>query len=138
MAPPVEPRAFLGRWRIERVILDRKGPDARFLGRADICEGDPWLYAEEGEMRMGTARFAASRRYLWQPAGDGVAIAFEDGRPFHTLPLDGGRSGHWCDPDQYDVAYDFDQWPRWHVTWNVTGPRKDYCMESTYLPLAEG
>ena len=43
---------------------------------------------------------------------------------------------HHCDPDMYNVSYDFTRWSQrkkqWRSVWTVLGPRKDYKMLSSY------
>lgn len=131
----MEAEAFLGRWSIEREIADRLGADAAFAGEAEIgIESDgQWLYSERGLLRFADGgAFEAERRYLWRPGTGEIAIHFDDGRPFHILPLAGGTDRHECPPDLYDVRYDFGAWPDWEALWTVTGPRKDYIMHSRY------
>ena len=120
---------------MQRTIDDRLAGQGRFEGCAVITAGHPWTYKEKGEMILpGGQRHAAQRSYLWEPQPErgAIDIYFDDGRPFHTLPLSGGETGHWCDPDQYDVRYDFGDWPQWEAVWTVRGPRKDYTMRSWY------
>lgn len=128
------PEAFLGRWRIEREIADRCGPDAVFAGQARIEEGTGgWTYHETGLLRFADGgAFEAERRYLWRPGNGAIAVLFDDGRAFHTIPLEGGGDRHLCAPDIYDVVYDLSRWPYWEAVWTVTGPRKDYVMRSRY------
>lgn len=131
---------FLGRWTARRSIEDAlSGHHGQFEGMAEITErGDTgsWLYHEAGDLRYGAgAAMRAERRYLWQPKGAAIDVCFEDGRAFHTIALQGGaRAAHWCDPDQYDVTYDFADWPHWRSEWRVSGPRKSYVMVTAYAP----
>ena len=83
---------------------------------------------------MAQGRFRAERRYLWGPD---LTVCFEDGRFFHQVPPEGGQAAHWCDPDQYEVSYDFRAWPDWQTRWRVVGPRKDYAMVSWYRKVPE-
>ena len=71
----------------------------------------------------------SERRYRWDAD---LNVYFDDGRFFHTVPPLGGQTDHWCDPDGYDVRYDFAQWPTWSAEWYVLGPRKNYRMLSQY------
>ncbi len=115
-----------------RLIDDRlAGRRGRFEGTVIfVPEGEGLRYHEAGELIMDGAKpMAATRDYLWREGEDGIEVFFEDGRPFHTI---GEMASHWCDPDQYDVAYDFSHWPDWQATWQVHGPRKDYRMESRF------
>lgn len=122
---------FLGRWRLQREILQDDGAKARFEGtaywRLGGAEAD---YIEEGHLVVpGQGRFAAHRRYIWDKD---LNVCFEDGRFFHQVPATGGTAQHWCSPDTYRVAYDFSRWPRWQAVWRVDGPRKAYSMVSVY------
>ncbi len=126
---------FAGPWRLSKEIADRRGPDGRFGGVARIEPADgAWAYSEAGRLQLdGAAPLSAERRYLWVPAADGVDVSFDDGRPFHHLPFDGGGAAHDCDPDRYRVIYDFGGWPLfWEARWEVSGPRKDYTMICRY------
>jgi hypothetical protein len=119
---------FLGQWRLARTILPAAGPEARFEGAAVWSEDG--AYAERGLLQIeGQVPMTAERRYHWDAD---LNVYFEDGRFFHRVPPEGGETGHWCDPDQYDGAYDFAQWPRFEVRWRVLGPRKNYEMISQY------
>ena len=128
-------RDFLGSWNLDRRIVQSDGQTARFIGRAVWTrQGEGALYAETGQLTLaGHAPMQAERRYRWEAD---LSVRFEDGRFFHRVPPQGGHSDHWCDPDQYEVQYDFGVWPRFRVTWQVRGPRKDYTMTSLYRPLA--
>lgn len=134
----VDLKDFEGRWRIDRTIADhllcRTG---RFEGEARFApSGAGLLYDEYGVLQFpGEAPLQAERRYLWRPAPSGIDVLFEDGRPFHTIELAAQRPAatHFCDPDTYEVQYDFVAWPRWEALWRVSGPRKDYEMRSTYV-----
>lgn len=131
------PGDFAGPWQVARVIDDRRA------GQAGVFEGTARFspngagrlrYAETGRLRMGGGvPMQADRVYLWRFDRGRVEVSFDDGRPFHGFAL-GGVAGadHWCDPDAYRVAYDFSDFPRWRAVWTVTGPRKDYVMDSAY------
>lgn len=124
---------FAGRWSLEREITPAVGPSASFRGQAVWSpDGNALRYVEEGQMQIeGHAAMQATRSYLWLPD---LTVQFDDGRFFHQVPAMGGETGHWCDPDQYAVQYDFSRWPRFEVSWQVHGPRKDYRMLSRYAP----
>lgn len=92
-------------------------------------------YDETGTMDLaGSPPLRATRSYLWSAMPGAIAVSFTDGRDFHRIALDGATADaqHWCDPDDYRVAYDFTAWPRWTSDWRVTGPRKEYRMVTTY------
>ncbi|QEW20159.1 hypothetical protein LA6_002353 [Marinibacterium anthonyi] len=122
---------FAGTWTVSRRILQDDGPEAGFEGQAVWTPQDGGLaYVETGLLTIaGQGRFAAERRYFWDAD---LRVHFDDGRFFHQVPPEGGRTGHWCDPDQYDVEYDFADWPAFTTTWQVRGPRKSYRMTTGY------
>ena len=141
---------FEGVWQITRKIIHADGTVARFNGTGTFVRVQSGLvYDERGALHFemqrtdvsGTAelgpKITGTRRYFWDTPDDGsgadhVPVRFADRRAFHLVPLGGGDAAHWCDPDQYNVSYDFTQWPVWAAVWHVRGPRKDYVMTSQY------
>lgn len=127
---------FEGRWAVARTIHDNaSGERSSFSGLAVLTpEPGGLLYRETGTLRTPAGEFAAERRYRWLPAGaDGIAVTFEDGRPFHLIgPGERPEAEHDCPPDIYRVAYDFSRWPAWEAIWRVSGPRKDYDSRTRY------
>lgn len=141
----MELKDFLGRWRIDRRIANAIGADAQFSGVAEFTGDAARLVLEErGEMRLegqgaDTPAMQATRRYHWQQGRQGIEVFFDDGRFFHLIGPDAEvRARHDCAPDLYQVAYDFRTWPQWSSVWSVTGPRKDYRMETRYAPMGAG
>lgn len=122
---------FAGAWTLRRFITHASGATAEFRGTATWRAQEGMLRCDEvGLIKVGTAAAVNARQtYLWDKD---LRVHFADGRFFHKVPPGGGDAGHWCDPDQYDGAYDFADWPAWTVTWTVLGPRKDYHMRSAY------
>jgi len=130
---------FEGRWQLSRRIEDhRAGVTGRLEGEAVFEPGQGGLIlTETGRLRYGAgAPMQAERRYLWRAEAGGIAVFFEDGRPFHRFSPAAPEARHDCPPDLYRVRYDFSVWPAWRAVWHVTGPRKDYGMISTYAPEA--
>ncbi|SDK89118.1 DUF6314 family protein [Aliiruegeria lutimaris] len=129
---------FLGLWWMERVIEDRRaGETLRLSGRAELsAAGDGRLhYCETGQLDLADGqKLQAVRRYFWHAEGGTIRVDFEDDRYFHSFDpaAVAPDAAHWCDPDQYDVRYDFARWPRWASVWQVLGPRKDYTMTTRY------
>lgn len=126
---------FTGLWRVRRQISDHLGTDGQFIGEVRFTpQNEGLLLTETGTLTIGSTSFSAERRYEWRAEGEGIAVYFDDGRFFHAFTLEGhAAAAHWCDPDQYDVRYDFSRWPEWSATWRVKGPRKDYEMHSHYI-----
>lgn len=121
---------FIGDWTLERRIHHDGGAQAGFQGHASWrAQPGGALYTERGSLEMNGQAFDAERRYVWD---DALRVFFDDGRFFHRVPPTGGTAAHWCDPDQYEVRYDFANWPDWEAVWRVRGPRKDYVMTTRY------
>ena len=133
---------FEGAWSLARRIRHDGGARASFEGRATLSrEGSGLRYREEGVLRLaGGTAVAATRVYLWRPAPGGVAVRFEDGRPFHAIDLRRARpeAVHLCGADTYRVAYDLTAWPLWTARWRVDGPRHAYRLVTRHAPLAGG
>jgi len=127
---------FEGAWRFTREVAEADGRKVTVTGRAVwVRDGAGLAYTETGEMRIeGHVPMQVERRYSWD---SDLAVSFEDGRFFHHVPPEGGKTAHWCDPDHYDGTYDFGTWPEFTVTWRVRGPRKDYRMVTRYRPEGE-
>lgn len=127
-----EPRTlqdFLGVWTLSRTIVHADGTTGRFDGTATWTpRRDGADYLETGTLNMNSASFQATRRHIWH----GLDVHFEDGRFFHSVPAFGGETMHWCAPDTYRATYDFRAWPRFEAIWQVSGPKKDYTMRSTF------
>ncbi|WP_315899499.1 DUF6314 family protein [Roseovarius atlanticus] len=128
---------FEGAWRLERDVVHAGAAPARFEGEARLVPGQGGLvYREAGVLSMaGQPPMRAERGYLWRARdGGGIDVMFEDGRFFHSI-TEGGAAEHWCDPDMYEVRYDFADWPDWSARWQVCGPRKAYRMVSRFTRL---
>ncbi len=127
-----------GLWRLTRTIEDaRAGITGHLEGTSRwLRDGDGLRQEEAGVLRYGDAApMQAARVYLWRDTAAGLAVYFEDGRAFHELGAGRLEDRHWCDPDTYDVRYDFGRWPDWTQSWRVTGPRKDARITSRFQPL---
>lgn len=129
---------FAGRWTIVRRVEDALTGEV-ISGEGGVAfrpapEGG-LIYDEELWLALpGRPALRGTRRYLWQAAEGGIAVAFADGRPFHRIGLGADRAEdrHDCAPDLYHVRYDFSAWPTWSARWQVRGPRKDYVSVTEY------
>lgn len=134
--------AFAGRWSLSRLVEDRReGAATRVEGTVTLApHGAGLVWDEAGTMRRPDgAVLVVGRRYLWRQRPDGgIAVLFDDGRPFHDFHpgrADAGETVHLCAPDRYAVRYAFELPQRWRAVWRVTGPRKDYVSTTEYLRL---
>ncbi len=130
---------FEGRWDLDRRIEDRLSRrKGHFRGEAHFNRsGSDLFYFETGELRLDDGlALSARREYLWCDDGSAVRVTFADGRPFHGFPLSVpvAEVSHWCDPDLYEVRYEFVNWPNWTATWSVQGPRKHYVSVTCFTP----
>lgn len=131
-------RTFLaGRWRIARRISDaRAGMLGRLTGWATFApSADELVHDEEGHLKFGAYRGPATRRYhlvIDHPSGGMVRHA--DGSPFHPLELLSGTAEirHRCGGDDYRGRYRVLDENRFTVSWQVTGPRKQYRLATLY------
>lgn len=128
---------FAGAWRLSRHITDNHvGQTGHAEGRMILSpDGESLVYDERTTLRLpGAPHLQGTRSYRWHAAAGGIAVRFVDGRAFHAIALDTARPEdvHLCGADRYAVRYDFADWPVWCVTWVVTGPRKDYRMETLF------
>ena len=129
-----------GNWRIERRIDDRSAGEASdFTGEATFAPDGPaaLLYRESGTLRSGGRALRATQSHRWTFTASSAEVAFADGRPFHAVAPVGRNAEalHDCPPDLYRVRYRFETPERWRQTWHVTGPRKDYTLESLFTRL---
>ena len=109
----------------------------RFDGQAVLSPGgiDRLDYVETGHLRLSDGpAMTATRRYSWAFQAGLMRVSFDDGRPFHSFHpgVSGAGTDHLCGADTYRVTYGFADWPVWTAVWQVSGPRKEYSLESRY------
>ena len=139
--PVANLRVFLsGQWRIVRRIGDaRLGIVGRLTGYATFTQApDGLIHDETGDLQFGAYRGPATRRYRLAidqlSAGD---MHHADGSLFHRLDLASGRAEilHQCGGDQYRGRYRVLHDGCFAVTWQVTGPRKQYRLATLHTRL---
>lgn len=135
--PVADPIAFLtGSWTVAREVHDdHSGLDGAFTGVARfVPEGDGLVWIETGRLRLGSHEGEASRTLRIVPEGDGWAVRFEDGRPFHPLDLRSGVSvvDHPCGEDHYVGGLRAESRDAVEIRWRVSGPTKDQTIVSRY------
>jgi hypothetical protein len=133
------PDTLLGTWSLARTIEDRRlGEDSYLTGVLDLTEEQPGLirWQERATWHRRGGDVAVGRRLRVERADDGWWVLFEDGREFHPW-APGEPVVHDCAPDTYrgQVSGTPDGWS---VTWEVTGPEKDYTMTTLLTPFETG
>ena len=126
-----------GSWRIDREYRDGGGHlIGAMTGTGHYTPDTSGLrYTERGTLNSAGYRGEGERRYrLIAQTASRAAIRFEDGRPFHMLDLSSGRAEvlHLCGDDRYGASYRAFGLGRWTLRWVVSGPRKEYAIESEY------
>jgi hypothetical protein len=121
---------------MDRTIEDRVAGEVLTLAGtlALVADGDDAVaWQEAGTLsRPGHRAVSVTRtlRVVRRP-GDGWWVVFDHGGDFHPW-TPGTPVDHPCGADHYRGLVDVEQLPAaWRVTWEVTGPAKDYTMVST-------
>ncbi|HEY8293825.1 MAG TPA: DUF6314 family protein [Micrococcaceae bacterium] len=133
---------LLGRWRVERTLLDRStGARGTFTGVVVFEHDSGGLrQREEGTMVWPTHRGPATREYGWRNTADAAVMDafFPDGRAFHSLDLSRGcwTAEHWCSPDTYLVRFTAISADRLDYEWDVQGPGKDLLLHTSLFRAA--
>jgi hypothetical protein len=123
-----------GVWAFNRRISGYGGMDgtATFIRK----DGDTLLYRETGLLKLDEGPvFESYRNYIYRWNGKRITVFFEDGRPFHELDFETNmlaRGFHECGLDLYRAAYHFKNADGFRLEWTVTGPKKDYKIETEF------
>lgn len=135
MSPLDDPHALVGRWRLERVVDDRRtGEQHAVDGVLELADAGAELRWEEQMVWHRPEGDVDVRRGLrLAMTADGWWVRFEDGRDFHPW-RPGEEVVHPCTPDTYAGSVTGDL-RRWSITWHARGPAKDYTMTSVLTPL---
>jgi len=137
-------KKLIGSWSFERVIEGQ----ATMQGIAIFTPLDSgWLaYREQGSLKLANGTIVqAEREYLFSNSGRGFKVFFREDPPrlFHEISLAASSGGalsggarHLCNRDDYQSAYMFLPDGTFVVRHVVSGPRKDYTMNTIYTALA--
>ncbi|KAJ4344762.1 uncharacterized protein N0V89_012506 [Didymosphaeria variabile] len=120
----------------------------------DTIYSAEYLYIEDGTLTMSNGmKFPATRRYVyryeesndtvtaWFVDGDGLTVGDFFTRLEFYRPTDVehgwmAKGRHWCSPDTYKSSCEFRfrgaSLETFGITYEVTGPKKDYSHESWY------
>ena len=135
---------LIGSWSFNRVIEGQ----ATMQGVATFTPLDrEWLaYREQGDLKLANgATVRAEREYVFSGSDGGFKVFFREDPPrlFHEISLSAsaggglsGRAQHLCRHDAYQSAYTFLPDGTFVVRHVVSGPAKDYTMNTTYMRLS--
>ncbi|UQX90129.1 DUF6314 family protein [Jatrophihabitans telluris] len=123
-----DPRRFVGRWRLDRTMLDLATGD-RGCAHGDLMidrRPDGTLsWIESATMTWGLRQAPVSRSLTLAESEAGWCFRFADGRDFHPWQL-GRPFEHWCHPDLYRGVLSEPGPDRLHLRWDVHGPAKHH------------
>lgn len=134
-----DPSALCGRWAFERTIEDRRGDLGGLVdGTLELVEEQPGRlrWEERGTWRRSTGDVEVRRGLRVVRRTTGWWVLFEDGRDFHPWSP-GAEVVHDCRPDTYRGLVTGSV-RDWTVTWEVSGPAKDYLMRTRLRPATTG
>jgi hypothetical protein len=137
-------KKLIGSWSLDRVIEGQ----ATMQGLAVFTPLDSgWLaYREQGHLKLANGTTVqAEREYFFSSSDGGFSVFFREDPPrlFHEISLSASSGGalsggarHLCKRDDYQSAYMFLPDGTFVVRHVVSGPSKDYTMNTIYTPLA--
>lgn len=128
--------ALLGTWSLTRVVHDRSTGERRdVIGTLTLTAESPHRirWVEAGTMSWPGHEVPVERTLYADLEDGGWIVRFADGRVFHPWTV-GARVDHACAPDHYRglVEVTGDPVEAWTVTWDATGPQKDYRMVTVH------
>jgi hypothetical protein len=137
-----DPAALIGTWSFDRTIADHRDVHQYVVkGSAHLKPVDEAIcWHENGTLFRDGGEFPVMRTLLLRPdrSADASApywrVEFDDGRPFHDWQV-GMPLLHLCAADTYRGLVTATDADSWRITWNVSGPTKDYAMVTEYRRL---
>ncbi|EJN08572.1 hypothetical protein PMI42_07181 [Bradyrhizobium sp. YR681] len=137
-------KKLIGSWSLSRVIENQ----ATMQGLATFTplDGERLAYREQGDLKLANGTTVqAEREYIFSSSAGGFKVFFREDPPrlFHEISLSASLGGelrgcarHLCKRDEYQSAYMFLPDGTFAIRHVVSGPGKDYTMNTTYTPLA--
>lgn len=127
---PLSPLELLGSWSLDRRIEDHRSGALLHVTGTTVLErtgvGEV-RWQEEGRLERADGHRAPVSRVLriLRAGDDGWSVHLPDGAPFHRWEVDAPLV-HLCGRDVYRGRMELSGALRWSLTWQVTGPAKDY------------
>jgi hypothetical protein len=135
---------LIGSWAFNRVIESQATMQGTVIFTP--LDGGRLAYREQGHLKLANGTTVqAEREYVFSNCDGGFKVFFREDPPrlFHEVSLAAssagelsGRAGHLCKHDDYQSTYRFLPDGTFVVRHVVSGPRKDYTMNTTYTRLA--
>lgn len=136
---------FAGPWRMARRIDDRLGARQGEASGEAVFAADPggadasMICSEALIINYGDRTWHGHQKTVWRfDRPGGPRLFFSDGRFFGELNFAAHAPGwraefeHGCGDDIYRGAASVASRNSWRLVWNVTGPRKDYTLDTEY------
>lgn len=125
----LSPLDLLGSWSLDRRIEDRRSGELLHVTGTAVLEqvgAGEVRWQEEGQLeRADGHRAPVSRELRVLRDGEAWTVHLPYGAPFHRWEVDAPLT-HLCGRDVYRGRMERPSALRWSVTWQVTGPAKDY------------
>lgn len=137
-ADDLDPLELVGTWILARHIVDRRaGDESSVDGTTTLTRQDDGRvrWAESGTLTRWGVDVPVTRVLFVEKRQGGWFVTFEDGRDFHPW-TPGTVVQHDCAPDLYTGTIHRVDGERWSVEWEVSGPGKDYTMNSVLTRAA--
>ncbi|AWL99007.1 DUF6314 family protein [Bradyrhizobium amphicarpaeae] len=135
---------LIGSWSLDRIIEGQ----ATMQGIAIFAplDGARLAYREQGHLKLANGTIVqAEREYVFSNCDGGFQVFFKEEplRLFHEILLSASSAGelcgsarHICNRDEYRSAYRFMRDGTFAVRHGVSGPRKDYAINTAYARLS--
>jgi len=128
---------ILGQWELTRNIKDKLNDKIfNLIGISIFTENNAsYVCNETGIIKSDNFQSKAHQTYSWLLKPKGWEISFLNGNFFHDLELVmcDQQVYHKCNNDIYRGFFKLNLPTDFSVTWNVSGPRKDYQSQSYYI-----
>lgn len=130
LAPP----QLVGTWLLERQIHDfhhNRHGYASGIAEMNLAPDGSVAWLEYGDLKYDE-RVTQFRRLLElrQDSDDEWGVWFENGTWFHDWSAT--DFVHTCSPDRYAGRVRISSESSWTLTWQVSGPSKEYTLTTTY------
>lgn len=135
---------LIGPWSFDRVV--ERQATVQGIAIFTPLDSGRLIYREQGYLKLANGTtMQAEREYVFSDSDGGFKVFFREDPPrlFHEISLSASSGGalsgyasHLCKCDDYRSAYMFLPDGTFVVRHVVSGPRKDYTMNTIYTRLS--